>query len=456
VIPLPPGFGIVFDRSLRYRDDGLLVGGTPRRAIRLTESGRRAFVALRNGGSDAESARMLARRLTDAGMAHPRPPRGRVGLDVTVVVPVRDRAPLLDRCLAALGRVVPVVVVDDGSRDGRAIADVCERNGATLLRLETGGGAAAARNEGVAATASELVAFVDSDCIAGGGWLERLVDHFADPLVGAVAPRVVPVSAAPAASVRARYSIANSPLDMGHEEGLVVPGRRIPYVPTAALVARRDALGRGFDPALRYGEDVDLVWRLHDSGWRVRYVPQVSVEHDEPATWRGLLRRRFRYGTSAAPLARRHPGRLSHAVIRPWPATAAALALGGRPRAALAVTAGHAAVLTFRLRKSGVRPTRACASAASAVGHTVVGTGHAATMFAAPALFAALVPRATRRRAIVLLAAAPLTEWARRPPPLDPLRWTAACIADDVAYGSGVWRGCTTERTLAPVRPTLT
>ena len=86
-------------------------------------------------------------------------------------------------------------------------------------------------------------------------------------------------------------------------------------MPTAALVvrARRPAdAGQGgavFDPALRCGEDVDLIWRLHDAGWRIRYEPAVRVGHHEPASWPGLLARRFRYGTSAAPLARRHPAR---------------------------------------------------------------------------------------------------------------------------------------------------
>jgi len=455
--PLPPGFRVVFDRSLRTFSDGrLLVGGSPRHVIRLTDAGRRELARLQGGCGESQAARLLARQLTDAGMAHPRPPRGRVSLDVTVIVPVRDRTPMLDRCLAALGRDASVLVVDDASRDPEATAAVCERHGARLVRLHPGVGAAAARNAGLASVATELVAFVDSDCVARAGWLAGLVDHFADPAVAAVAPRVVPLSPAPPRSTLGRFSAVRSPLDLGTDEGLVVPGSRIPWVPTAALVVRRRALGeRPFDAALRYGEDVDLVWRLHDAGWRVRYVPEVTVEHEEPATWRSLLHRRFRYGTSAAPLSRRHPGRLSHAVLEPWATTAAALALASRPRAAVATTVAQAALLSVPLRGSGVRPGRACLSAADGVARTVVGLGHAATMFAAPALLATLRPAATRRAAIVLLTAAPIVEWCKTRLPLDPVRWTACCIADDVAYGAGVWRGCLAERTLAPLRPTI-
>ena len=54
------------------------------------------------------------------------------------------------------------------------------------------------------------------------------------------------------------------------------------------MVARREALGSGFDEGLPLGEDVDLVWRLHDAGWQVRYEPGIRVAHDdrvEPAAW---------------------------------------------------------------------------------------------------------------------------------------------------------------------------
>ena len=76
-----------------------------------------------------------------------------------------------------------------------------------------------------------------------------------------------------------------SPLDMGDRPAEVQPGRRVSYVPSAALLVRRSALPEDpFDPALRYGEDVDLIWRLIDAGWRVRYEPGVVVHHEEDAT----------------------------------------------------------------------------------------------------------------------------------------------------------------------------
>jgi mycofactocin glycosyltransferase len=457
VTPLPSGFSIALDRSVSRYDGGhVLIGGSPTRGIRLTATGRVALERLREGKDGSEAVRRLARRLIDAGMAHPRPPQASSAPEATVIVPVRDRPAALERCLAALGDEAPVIVVDDGSRDAASVADICKRHGAMRLRLDPARGPGAARNAALARVETELVAFLDSDCLPQDRWLSRLADHLADPLVGAVAPRIRPTQPAGRASVLARFTSVRSPLDMGPEESPVVPGGRVAYVPTAALLVRRRAVERGlFDPSLRYGEDVDLVWRLHDAGWRIRYVPTVTVEHAEPCSWRTLLRRHLCYGTSAAPLSRRHPGRLAPAVVRPAPGAAAALALAHRPVPAIAATVVQAALLARRTRRLGVPPARALLWSTTAAAHTMLRVGRAATVLAAPVLLAALGPRVSRPAALTLLFAPPLEEWVRRRPRLDPLRWTVACIADDLAYGMGVWIGCVDHRTTAPLRPTL-
>jgi hypothetical protein len=76
-------------------------------------------------------------------------------------------------------------------------------------------------------------------------------------------------------------------------------------------------------------------------------------------------------------------------------------------------------------------------------------------MLAPVGLAAAMRRRRTRPGALVLFAAPPLAEWWTRRPALDPVRWTAAAVADDLAYGAGVWAGCVRERTAAPLMPSL-
>src|ERR1700744_702356 len=88
----------------------------------------------------------------------------------------------------------------------------------------------------------------------------------ANPDLALVAPRV---RSAAGDSALARYEKRGAPLDLGPDASLVGPGRRVAYVPAAAMVARRDAvldLG-GFDESMRFGEDVDMVWRLLGFEW---------------------------------------------------------------------------------------------------------------------------------------------------------------------------------------------
>lgn len=455
--PLPPGLRLVLDPTVRrYRQGRVLVGGAGGRVITLSAAGCRALEELlRESPPASPAARVLGRRLLDAGLVHSRPAAQSVddGMSVTIAIPVCDRADALEAALVAVGSAHPVVVVDDGSTDTAAVAGICARHGARLLVHAANIGPAAARNTALTAIRTDLIAFLDSDCRPPGGWIDALVPHFQDPAVVAVAPRIRPRSAAVRGSVLGRYASARSPLDLGPREGLVGPGRPIAYVPTAALIVRRAALADGFDPALRYGEDVDAIWRLYDAGGRVRYEPRVEVEHEEPSSWRALLGRRLRYGTSAAPLAVLHPERLAPLVLRPWPTSTVLAGLGGRPRTALGLTAMTAARLVHRNGNNGVPRWRALAWTLRATWLTAVTSGRAATMFAGPALLLALGHRRLRRPALTLLLLTPLSDWAARRPSLDPVRWTLAAVADDAAYGTGVWIGCARHRTIRPLIP---
>jgi hypothetical protein len=231
---------------------------------------------------------------------------------------------------------------------------------------------------------------------------------------------------------------------MGPRPGDVGPRRAVTYVPTAALLARTRALDPGFDEALRHGEDVDLVWRLVGQGHRVRYDPTVTVAHAAPATLRGRLDRRRRYGTSAGPLARRHPGHLAPAVLRPVPTAAALLMLTGHGKAAAATALAPAVPLARTLHRLGASGTLAPRLTTAAVLQTLAGLGRAATLAAAPALLAGLAHPRTRRAAGILLLAPALPEWR-----------CGGDLAAGLAYDIGVWQGAIRSRTIAPLTPAL-
>ena len=462
---LPDGFGLVLDSALRrFRAGTVLAGGRPGRVLTLTPAGARSLDALVAGGPPDPATLALAGRLVAAGMAHPRRPHLAYATsdasDVTVVVPAHDRPEALDRCLASLGRAAPVVVVDDASFDPVAVSNVCDHHGARLVRRALNGGPGAARESADGVMATDLVAFVDSDCTVPDGWLDDLAWHFADPGVAAVAPRVRPAAVAPGQERRAvhRFGLSHSPLDLGPDEGEVGPDRPVRYVPTAALVVRRVALHAvgGFDPALRVGEDVDLVWRMVDAGWRIRYDPSVVVSHVEPDRWRDLLGRRLRYGTSAAPLAARHPGRLAPVELRPRATVAALALLAGKPVLAAVTVASAALPLARKVRPLGIPAAQAWWWCAGGAGWTVMGLGRAATMLAFPGLVSLVATgQRGRRAAVLLLVVPPVVDWVRKRPDLDLPRWVAASVADDVAYGAGVWIGCLRARRAAPLVPAV-
>ena len=106
------------------------------------------------------------------------------------------------------------VVVDDASADVARTRELAARAGAALIALSVNAGPSAARNAGLARVSTPVVAFIDSDCVPDEGWLEPLLAHFDDPMVAAVAPRIVPVAVVPATPLT-RYEAVRSSLDLG-------------------------------------------------------------------------------------------------------------------------------------------------------------------------------------------------------------------------------------------------
>ena len=421
--------------------------------------------------ADSVTARELARRLLDAGIAHPdfrshshHPhlhPHSAIGpreSDVTVVIPVRDRHAELARCLRGLrDAAYKVIVVDDCSADGPAIAAIAAAHGAKVIRRPVNGGPGAARNTGLAAAGTDFVAFLDSDCVPRPGWLDGLLPHFADPAAGAVAPRIVPHEQG--TGWLARYEGASSTLDMGARPSIVRPGARVAYVPGAALVVRRGAAGEGFAPGMVVGEDVDFVWRLTAAGWRVRYEPAAVMGHDHRVRLRAWFSRRADYGTSAAVLEELHPG-----VVRPlyaswWTAGAWAALLSGHPVTAAAVTGTATTLLARRLSRVTGESSALQLAVRLAAGGTLaagrpLGSALSRTWWPVAIPAAVAVPK-LRLPVAALMLAPPLLDWADRRPPLDPVRYTAARLLDDAAYSAGVWHGCLHRRTIRPLIPAI-
>lgn len=457
---LPGELGFTLASSTRVRDGGrtLLAG---ERVLRLSAT---ALDLVRGpgpvAGGDANAAR-LTRLLLDAGAADPwwpdPPPPDPAVDDVTVVVPVRDRPEALARLLRGLPPHLPVVVVDDGSSDSAATARACAATGARLLRHPESRGPAAARNTGLAAVETPYVAFCDSDVEPVPGWLGVLRRHLDDPVLAVVAPRVHGRAPGAGDGWLDRYEQARSSLDLGPTPAAVRVRGRVAYLPSACLLARVAALGDGFDPALRSGEDVDLVWRLLAAGWRVRYDPAARVRHDHRTTLGPWLARKAFYGSSAAPLSARHPGAVAPLVVSPWSAALTVAVLAQRRWSApvAAAVAGAAVVGVRRRLATGAHPWR---TAGVLVGHGAAASlrqaGTALTRHHWPlAALACLVSGRARRAVLVAAVADAWLDHRKVRPRLGLPPYLLARRLDDLAYGAGLWRGAWRERSVRALLP---
>lgn len=462
---LPDGFAVVLRADTEQVDDGrVLLGGSPLTALRLTDRARDLVAGGRLTVTDSGAA-TLARRLLQANLAHPdldnlRPAESG---ELTVVIPVRDRADQLDRTLAGLAPL-HCVVVDDASQEPDAIAQVAGRHGASLITLTENLGPAGARNAGLATVTTRLVALVDSDIVVSATDLLALTRHFTDSTVVLVGPRIVGRTRVAGRRPRwfQRYDELASSLDLGPTPATVRPFGQVAWLSSACLVARSAALGpdigSGFDEHLRVGEDVDLVWRLVDAGHGIRYDPEITAEHDTRGTIRGWLGRKYLYGTSSAPLAARHAGYVAPAVLAPVSAACAAIMLTrtrwSGPAALVALAFG-----THQLRKAipdgSGRTTTSAQVALRGLGWSLRQESALLLRHWWPVTLAGLFSRQVRRAVLTALAVDTILAWRQTRPrtPSDAVIVAVARRLDDLAYGTGVWAGAIQARSFACLIP---
>ncbi|MFT4262579.1 MAG: mycofactocin biosynthesis glycosyltransferase MftF [Nocardioides sp.] len=455
--PLPPGFRIRLRPEGRLDAGRVLVGGSPLRAVRLARSADE----LAPGGvltvRDAATA-ALARKLLAGNLADPAPGTPADASLITVVVPVRDRSPQLDRCLAAL-EGLSVVVVDDASRDRAAVAAVAARHGAELLRLDVNVGPASARNAGLTRVRTPLVAFVDSDVRAPAMMLRSLGAQLVDPRVALAGPIVRGVAVSARVRWWERYDEACSALTLGRRPCAVQPGAFVSWLPSACLVGRTEALRAvgGFAEGLRVAEDVDLVWRLVAAGHGVRYQPEHVALHEARSSLGSWLGRKVLYGSGGAVLAERHGGAVAPAVLSPAMGLAALAVMQRRwwsiPAAAAAVGWGTRSVRRSLPPVAG-RDAAAGRIATQALGWALFQEADLVTRHWWPGVaVACLVSRGARRTTVSALVVDAVVQLAMDRPRIDPATGWLGRRLDDLAYGAGLWLGALRARSLRCLAP---
>lgn len=197
---------------------------------------------------------------------------------LSIVILTYNRAPELRNTLRqifALPEIPEVMIVDNASSDDTARMVGEEFPQAGLIRLSDNIGAAA-RNFGVEAVRTPYVAFCDDDSWWEAGSLEKAVEIFQDhPRVAAICARILlgpdnredPIC----------RILAASPLP---SEGL--PGRSLlGFIACATIVRRGPYLDAGgYEQKFFVGGEEELLsLDLVSNGWRVVYIPALTVHH---------------------------------------------------------------------------------------------------------------------------------------------------------------------------------
>ncbi len=295
-------------------------------------------------------------------------------IDLSIIICTYRREELLGKALASIrAQAVPAgttltVVVADNSDDGSAESVVAAADAASPFEVRYveahPANISVARNAGIRATTSPVIAFIDDDEELAPGWLEGVVaglrQHPHDVFFGGVDP----LFEAPERVTPAIHTLFSRQIEAPSGQDVVALGRRSERVITVAtcnsIFRRATTLSDAepFNPRFGHagGEDLDLFCRLQARGRRFGWLPAARVSEFVPASRcdPGYLRRRFFAGGQV--YAEAVAGNSTSPVATRWWLRAKALVQLGllALRYPLLRRKGPAAEADFRYRWAGV------------------------------------------------------------------------------------------------------
>ena len=242
-------------------------------------------------------------------------PADRAWPRISVVICSYNGARTIRDCLEGLELLeypdCEVIVVDDGSTDATA---AIAREYPVRLISTPNRGLSSARNTGLAAATGEIVAYIDDDARPDPHWLTYLANTFlTTDYIGVGGPNIPP----PGEGLIAEC-VANSP---GGPIHVLLSDTEAEHIPGCNMAFRVDALRAfgGFDPQFRVaGDDVDVCWRLQDSGWRLGFSPSAMVWHRRRTSLCSYGRQQIGYGQAEAMLERKWPEKYNSAGHLAW------------------------------------------------------------------------------------------------------------------------------------------
>jgi cellulose synthase/poly-beta-1,6-N-acetylglucosamine synthase-like glycosyltransferase/peptidoglycan/xylan/chitin deacetylase (PgdA/CDA1 family)/spore germination protein YaaH len=236
----------------------------------------------------------LAEKLRPAPQDHPdyKP-------KVSVLIPAfNEEAVIVETVRAALSSEYPkleILVVDDGSVDRTAelVREYFGRDSRVRLLMQPNSGKPSALNHALSEATGDIVVSIDADTVVDSEAIPRLIRHFADPKVGAVAGNVKVMNRN---SWITRWQALEYITSQNLEKRAFDLLNCIPVVPGAAGAWRADLLrSHGGFSGDTVAEDTDLTMTIRRHGWKILYDEDAIGRTEVPETVDALVRQRFRW-----------------------------------------------------------------------------------------------------------------------------------------------------------------
>ena len=209
-----------------------------------------------------------------------------------------------------------LLVIDDGSTDDtREIVSEFQKHSSLDLALipQKPSGLSAARNHAAREGKGAIIAYIDDDARPHPLWLSYLRKAYADNpnAMAAGGPNIPPHP------ISRQNAIVTA--SAGNASHILFSDTTAEHLAGCNLSLRRKFLLDlgGFDE--RYhaaGDDVDVCWRILDSGHDLAFHPAACVFHDRRPTIKGFIRQQMGYGEAEALLYQKHPNRFGADGIR--------------------------------------------------------------------------------------------------------------------------------------------
>jgi GT2 family glycosyltransferase len=212
---------------------------------------------------------------------------------ISVIIPTRDKAGLLRRCLGALSShtsypACEIIVVDSALQE--PVPDDLRPAVTALVAYEGDGfNFSRAINLGASRARGEYLLLLNDDTEATvGGWLEAMLEQARRPEVGVAGARLLGRDGEPQHEgiVLGIWGLPAANLPFRHW-GLGDCLRDCSAVTAACMMTRREVFDKlgGFDEGMRLGwNDVDYCLRARQAGYAVVYTPAAVLRHDEGST----------------------------------------------------------------------------------------------------------------------------------------------------------------------------